>query len=285
MLRAVVKSFDGARLVRALDPKSVVASEWANRHADSFASSDFDALKKEIWEAGGNVQPIKVRPLNRSTHVTLAAPEFEIVFGHRRHQACLELGILVNALIEEIDDQKLFIEMERENRGRKNLSPWEQGGMYQSALEKGLYPSQRKLSEAIGVDLSLISKSIGLAKLPLEMIEAFRSPLDIQFRWAQPLGEALQKDPRGVLSRANEIKARRLQEDLSANAVLLRLLGDEQSQNGGKGHHDFLIDGKKVGSLTIDGQGGVSLKIRGGVLSAEQHKALINAIASVLKTT
>ena len=38
-------------------------SAWANRHDDSYQDADFLALKADIAEAGGNVQPIKVRPL------------------------------------------------------------------------------------------------------------------------------------------------------------------------------------------------------------------------------
>ena len=104
-------------------------------------------------------------------------------------------------------DADLFVEMERENRGRKNLSAWEQGKMYAIALDEGLFPTQRKLSEALDVDISIVSKSLSLARLPDEVVQAFASPLDIQFRWASILAEALQKDPDGVLARAREVKA------------------------------------------------------------------------------
>jgi ParB family chromosome partitioning protein len=90
--------------------------------------------------------------------------------------------------------------MERENRGRKNLSAWEQGCMYRKALDEGLYPSLRKLAESVKVDVSLVSKSVSLARLPEAVVAAFPSPLDIQFRWAQPLAEALQKDRMGFCS-------------------------------------------------------------------------------------
>jgi hypothetical protein len=46
-----------------LDPRSIRPSTWANRHEASFESAEFEELKAEIADAGGNVQPIKVRPL------------------------------------------------------------------------------------------------------------------------------------------------------------------------------------------------------------------------------
>ena len=83
------------------------------------------ALKSEMESAGGNVQAIKVRPIPGTE-----PQEYEIVFGHRRHRACLDLGLEVLATIESIDDKELFKEMDRENRQRADLRPYEQGLMY-----------------------------------------------------------------------------------------------------------------------------------------------------------
>lgn len=197
-LRAQLKAFEGARPVRALDPRDVRPSRWANRHEHAYADADFAALKADIASAGTNVQPVGVRALAADA----ATAGFELVFGHRRHRACLELGLALQAMVVEMNDQQLFEAMERENRARKNLSAWEQGTMYKRALDEGLYPSQRRLSQALGVDVSLVSKSLSLARLPPAVVAAFASPLEIQFRWAQPLAEALQRDPEAVLARA-----------------------------------------------------------------------------------
>jgi ParB family transcriptional regulator, chromosome partitioning protein len=88
-LELELKAFKGSSQVVKLDPSKVVRSGWANRHAINYSGKDFAALKSEIEAAGKNIQPIKVRPKRGEAGV------FEIVFGHRRHQACLELGIQV----------------------------------------------------------------------------------------------------------------------------------------------------------------------------------------------
>lgn len=220
-LRERLRAFDGAKPVRALDPRDVRPSRWANRHADSLADAAFGALKAEIASAGGNVQPVKVRPLAVAEGQGGAA--YELVYGHRRHRACLELGLPVAALVEAVSDRELFETMDRENRGRKALSPWEQGMTYRRALDEGLYPSQRKLAESVGVDISLVSKSLTLARLPEALIGVFPSPNEIQFRWAQPLAEALQKDPDGMLARAETLKGRA--PELAAAQVFAALIG------------------------------------------------------------
>lgn len=199
-LKELLKSFDGSLPTKLLDAHLIVRSRWANRHVLSFSGPEFDGLKDDIASQGGNVQPIKVRSL------TDGSGRYEIVFGHRRHQACLELGIYVLAIIEDLDDKHLFIEMDRENRQRKDLRPYEIGAMYAKALDEGLFPSARKLAEEVGIDHSQLSKALSLARLPGDVLKAFQSPLDLQYRWVADLTDALQKDPEQVLAMAKAIQ-------------------------------------------------------------------------------
>ena len=226
-LREELKSWDGAMPVRKIDPAEIIPSQWANRHADSFAGVDFEALKQEIATSGGNVQPIKVRPIPSGQH----AGKFEVVFGHRRHKACLDLGIPVFALVEPIDDRGLFVEMDRENRQRADLRPFEQGEMYRRALSLGLFPSMRKLAEEIGVPVSQVSRAHQIASLPAEILAAFTSPLDIQFRWGAYLAGAMEERSDHTLKIASEIAvARAAGETFTPQEVFVRLLELPQSE-------------------------------------------------------
>jgi len=201
-LKSELKTWSDATPAKKLDPARVQPSKWTNRHSDSFESADFRALRADIESAGGNVQAIKVRPILGSD-----PQRYEIVFGHRRHRACLELKLPVLALIESIDEQALFVEMDRENRQRSDLRPYEQGEMYRRALDEGLYSSLRKLADAIGVQPSNVSVAVRIARLPACVLDAFPSRLDIQYRWAVPLADALEKDPDVVLKKAKAIAA------------------------------------------------------------------------------
>lgn len=215
-LKKKLAEFTGATATRKIHPKRIKPSRWVNRNELSYAGEAFASLKKEIETAGGNIQPIKVRPSNS------VPGEYELVFGHRRHRACLELGLDVLTLIEELDDAELFCQMDRENRARAALSPWEAGTTYARALDEGLFPSARKLAEAASIDLSQLGKALVLAKLPIDVIAAFPSPLDLQYRWATLLSQAIQKDPELILLRAKELRAAK--ENLNASQVLVRLL-------------------------------------------------------------
>ncbi|MDM0116212.1 ParB/RepB/Spo0J family partition protein [Variovorax sp. J22R133] len=230
-------------VVHHIDPRAIRPSQWANRHPRSFTTNDYELLKSSIEQAGINVQAIKIRPIpGRDQHSNSSrqeqVAEFEIVFGHRRHRACLELGLPVAAVVVRISDKDLFTEMDRENRAHKLLSPYEQGAMYRQALDSGLYPSANALAQELGVDPSLVSKSLSIVQLPKEVIEAFPSPLDIQYRWAAPLNYAYRHDAKALVTRADSL--RRQAASLNAHKVFQLLINPGPSPQ----EHSVHISGR-----------------------------------------
>ena len=271
---------DGAIVVRAMDPRAIRRSEWANRVEAEFETLEFRQLKEEIASAGGNVQPIKVRAVaDLGGVIDGQSPAYEIVFGHRRHQACLELGLPVSAIVvDKMDDRSLFEAMDRENRGRKNLSAWEQGRMYDEAVRKGLYPSLRRLAESLGVNSSDASRAVQLAKLPKELVAAFSTPLDLQVRWAKPLTDAMQRDPEGVLTRAREVIG--LGADRSAADVFARLIAKPEKPEA----REIAINSgkKRLAMMTVEVNGKVSVEFEIGVVAAGQQEALVKLLEGFL---
>jgi ParB family chromosome partitioning protein len=263
--------------VEFLDPKLVRPSRWANRHALSFSGPEFATLKAEIADAGRNVQPIKVRPLP----VQPGQPqEYEIAYGHRRHRACLELGLQVAAIVEEMNDSRLFAEMDRENRERQNLSPWEQGMMYKRALEMGLFASQRQLASAIGAQSGNVSRAIQLASLPQEIIDAFASPLDLQYRSLDAINPALERDAKAVLECARRLAV--MEPKLPAKEVLDQLMGNEPAVTSVEAKTRLVVEGKPVGSWDKDARGNVTLRLKAGVLGDAKERRLREFVEKLL---
>jgi ParB family transcriptional regulator, chromosome partitioning protein len=270
-----IAKFAGATLVRKLDTNLVKRSQWANRNEAEFSTAEFKELMADMDAAGGNVQPIKVRVagvFDGQTH-------YEIVFGHRRHQACMLLGLSVNAVIEDsMTDLELFEEMDRENRARKSLSAWEQGRMYQDALTKGLYPSLRKLSESLNVNLADASRSVDLAKLPKVVVDAFATPLDLQVRWSKPLKDVLQKNPDGVLATAKEISSNR--HGLSPVEIFEQLVG--KVALAAKTEVEIKVQGKRAAVFRVDAKGKGVLEFEAGLLPSDRQNALISLVKDFL---
>jgi ParB family chromosome partitioning protein len=270
-VKARLRDYEGSVPLKLLDPRTITRSRLANRHESEFESADFAKLKNEIEHAGVNVQPVKVRPLDPPR----GGVEYELVFGHRRHRACLELGVPVLAMIESVSDKQMWLTMDRENRERRNLSPWEQGQSIQRALQAGLFTSIRRLAEEAGMDHSNAAKALRLAELPAAVVAAFSSPADIQLHWARPLSDALQKDPEGVLARAKDLAARGTV-PRAPKGVLHELLGMPVERDLTDKRH-LKKNGKTVAVITHKPDGAVSIDLRVPVELA-QAEALVKQL-------
>lgn len=272
--------WEGAKATKLIDPNLISPSEWANRHNSSFQTQDFKELVEEIASSGGNVQPIKVRPTSK-----IDPQHFEIVYGHRRHQACLELGLPVLALIDAIDDKSLFIEMDRENRQRKDLRPYEQGMMYRRALERGLYPSLRALCEATGANQGNGALALRLAKMPDVILDAFPSKLDIQFRWILPLLKAHEDDPNEISLRAQNITLAKNTTPVITSAdvfmELIRVLKDDSKC----GNHvqTINVNGNAIATITYK-KNSYCFEFKKNTLNKEGAEKIREFIEKLLKS-
>ena len=276
-LRDRLKAHEGATPTRKLDPQRVLPSRWANRHVDSFSNTAFLRLKQDIEQAGGNVQPILVRPLADQPD------RYEIVFGHRRHRACAELGLPVLATIdtESISELELFSVMDRENRERADLSPYEQGTMYRKALDQGLYPSNRRLADALGVSHTWVANVLLVADLPPAVLDCFSSPLVVQHRHAKTLASALEHDRKGLLRRAEKLRQQALK--LAPAAVVNALTGaDDDSKVSTP--RTITVDGQVVGKWSRDRAGRLTIQLEPRMADKNQlDEVIVQAIAEALR--
>ncbi len=275
-LRDQLKEHEGSTPTKKLDPQNVLPSRWANRHPDSFNTVEFARLEQDIELAGGNVQPISVRSL------TNQPGKYEIVFGHRRHRACSELGIPVLATIDTsaVSDHDLFSAMDRENRERADLSPFEQGTMYRRALDEKLYPSNRRLAEALGVSHTWVANVLLVADLPAPVVECFRSALDIQHRHAKMIATALEVDRKAVLRRAEKLRA--LERPRTATAVVSALVG-ASTETAEPTHQPLEVEGRQVGRWSKDRAGRLSIQIDSAHLDDDGRLVVLKLIAAALK--
>ena len=265
---ARLAEFEGSLPARRLDARRIRFSAFANRHPDHFQSPAFARLREDIGSAGGNVQPIRVRRVTGDP-----AADYEVIYGHRRLQACRELELAVEAVIVDIDDNAMFEAMTRENNAREDLSPYEEGMSYRAALERELYPSQHKLAAAVGVTQARVSQVLSIASLPPEVIAAFPSALAIQSRWADALHRRLKEDRESVLKQAVTLAA---DPSRTARDVFEKLTG-----RAAQSSVDVVVRGKrravvrvKLGVVTVSFAKGVLPPARINELAAELERWL-----------
>jgi len=253
-----------------LDASLIDESKWANRHSSSFDTAVFDKFKDEIANAGGNIQPILVRP---------AGTRYEVVFGHRRYTACKQLGLPVLAMIMEMSDEELFTLMDRENRERLDLTPYEQGEMWRKALDNGLFSSARQLAAQVGASHVHVNQCIAIARLPKFVLELFVNPTEIQVRWAKEINDQLQADPESLSERASNIKA--VGKGLGSSKVFEMLTKSSQSAPTVQ-TTPIKHDGKVIGKIQRGVDGDVSLSIKSGYLTDKAFADLQNLIAKLI---
>lgn len=187
-----------------VDPARVRPSHLKNRDERSFEREEFRELRTAIQAAGGNTVPVELR---RIEHVQY---DFELVYGHRRHRACLENGLPLLAVIHEgVDDKALYQAMTRENSQRDDLSPWEWGQHYARGLQSRFYETQKELAADNGRSEAHVSFALDLVALPEEVLAAFESPLQMQLKWGRELAKLLARARKSVLAKASELADRR----------------------------------------------------------------------------
>lgn len=213
-LRRNLEAWVGAQPTRRLDPSLVDHSVYANRDPSHFQGAAWQAFVALIEASKGNVQAALVRPGNDG--------RFELVFGHRRHRACLEAGYPLLAVVaDQLGDLELFQLMEQENHGREDLSPYEQGVSYAKALDQRLFPSLRQLAAGVGRDPGIVSRYVALARLPAPVLDAFSSRTRIQKRWGETLAALNQKDGEALVAKARHLAESR---DRLSDAEVFRRL-------------------------------------------------------------
>ncbi len=234
-----------------------------NRDASAFESDEFEELRIAILSNGGNTVPIGVVEFEE---IDAEGFRYELVYGERRMEACKLAKVPVLAYVKkaaELPPSQRTLETVRENQARENLSPYEFGRQLKYVLDSGYATSVRMLAREIGRHHKDVSAAIKLACLPREVISAFASTTEIQFRFEAPLAQALADNGEAVLRVARDIGAQ--PERPPAREVFQRLIeaGNEapkaaESQGGGPSATPdkgvLYANGKEVGRVVIDGK-------------------------------
>lgn len=253
-----------------LDPKTIGTTEFANRHERGLTTTDkaFEHLKVSIRTHGQDT-PIRVRPAAAGS-----GKEYEIVEGHRRHAAILELdaetqgGFLILARLDAkaAESKDLVLKMYRENAERADLSAYETGTMFAQWLSAEIFPTQRAIGEAIGQSEQNIGKYIAVAALPDYILLAFRDPREIAVRWSTALSNACRDHGTEIERQAAELATRSPAPSASAvfeeltDAVAAARAAARRSRGAGRGSESVKEGNKTLFELSAsEGRYGIRL--------------------------
>jgi ParB family transcriptional regulator, chromosome partitioning protein len=277
-------------IVLKLDPKRVRATHLKNRDERSLSATDqkFADLLADI-RLVGNRTPIEVRTLEGD-----ALADYEIISGHRRHAACLQLdaetsaGFTVRALVVDgaKDPVELVKSIHRENFLRADPSPYEYGMLYSAAMRAEIFATQSDLATAVGSNPTSVSHHIQLVELPAEVIAAFADPRAISLRWIKDITRALKDREQQVLGIAREIGARDAPTPSDVVMAELIRLPTVKRNSPGLGSYEQTIrlaDKKTVGAkLKRDGRN-LRLSVGASITSVQLLKKMTERVEAAVR--
>lgn len=188
-----------------VDPKLLRACRWTDCDNDFAFGRGFESLKDSIAFVGGNVQAVLLRPSMRVPDGCLQ--NYELVFGYKRWRACAELGLPLLSIVADLSDHELLVHFAAEHSSKIESSPWRFGAACARALGQGLYPSMRRMAEALHVSIRDVHVAKRLNDLPLPVRQVFHR-VNMTWSVSNRLLERYQKDPTGTLRAA--VAAKRL---------------------------------------------------------------------------
>jgi ParB family chromosome partitioning protein len=238
----------------SIDPSLISTKAFSVRDNDRLQTK-IEALKLSIKMHQGNVSPIVVRT-SREGGENL----YELVYGHRRLQACQDLGLLVLASIrDEITDIDAILVAEHENMHRVDPSALELGRNYRKHLDAKRFPSVRQMADTMGVSHTWANKCLCLADLPHEILDAFPDPHAIQAAMGVKLAHAVEINATLVLERAAEVQQNSdLMDNPSAQRIADFLLGN---QNSDKAWLPLSELAPKLGDWRRKGTGPIEIRV------------------------
>jgi ParB family chromosome partitioning protein len=197
----------GVPRLEYINPAEIRKSRWhvprCYRHTDTISDA---VLLGSIRHFGTNLQPIKVRPCPPGADDKLSI-RFELVFGERRRSACLELGIPVLALIDNLNDQQAFAQAEACTFQADAPTLLERGTRFEQVIDEQTFVSARDLISGAGLPSDVVDKSLAVHTLLEVLDRAFRINSGLHDHFARRLNRCADQCPSRLIGLARSSAA------------------------------------------------------------------------------
>ncbi|WP_226576197.1 plasmid partitioning protein RepB [Acuticoccus sediminis] len=102
------RALEQGQVVQEVPTELITPFRWHDRFSDFDDNAEFEALVESILREG-QIAPALLRPHPKEPG------KYELVYGHRRHRACVKLGRPLRAIVREMDDESAVTFLSREN--------------------------------------------------------------------------------------------------------------------------------------------------------------------------
>lgn len=175
------------KVLHWVDPETCRMWTQHNREYALLTEDNCRDLIDGIRAQGQQEFPAIVRRLDGETH------QYEVICGARRHFAVSwlrannypQFRYLVE--VRDLTDEEAFRLADIENRDREDISDYERARDYAQAIDLYYGGKQKAMAARLEVSEAWLSRYLGLARLPDQVVEAFASIRDIRELHARTL--------------------------------------------------------------------------------------------------
>lgn len=268
-----VTELERAGSTSELPVAEIVPNPWQPRKV--FNEAKLTELAESIREAG-LIQPIVIRR---------ASSGYQIVAGERRWRAHRMIGKdAIKVVIVDISDEDMAMLALVENVVRDDLSDYEISRSIRNTERE--FPNRKRLAETLGIARSELYRYLSFADLP----EFVLNDLDLQPRLlgataAQEVVSTLRNEDSRALQIARDLWAKvvtgELEQTKLAKAIKYAIENEGKSSGVSDRNIEKIFAGKsQAGSITKD-HSGLTVKIKAGMLSADQEEQIRRLITQL----
>ncbi len=183
------------KTLQLVDPVRCRMWERHNRRYDLLSETACADLLESLRAQGEQEFPAIVRRVTDDPDI-----DYEVICGARRHWSVSFLRTVehraIKFLVEEreLDDEAAFRLADAENRSRKDICDYERALDYRKAVESYYGGTARRMAERMEVPEAWLSRFLDLAKLPVQIVEAYSDIEQLKERHARAI-KPLLNDP------------------------------------------------------------------------------------------
>lgn len=234
-----------------VNPNECEPWQYANRHVDELG--DIEGLIESI-KTNKQLQPALVRN-HPNPHGEI---KYEVIFGLRRHIACMRLGIPFLVIKKDIPNtQDAIASQDAENKLRNDVSNYSNAMLYKKLLADKIFKTEKELAEKLRISYSTFNELMAYAKIPEEIVRAIPDIHSLSKQIAVKVVQLLNK------SKDNYNKmlaiAHKLGKTITSQAKLEKVFADmAMSQNSkpvNNARSYISMSGKKLFTLKSDYRG------------------------------
>ena len=170
-----------------VNPEECEPWKYANRQEGELG--DIEGLIDSI-KAHKQLQPALIRH-HPTPHGNI---KYEVIFGRRRHIACLKLGIPFLAIRKEIPNvQDAIASQDAENKLRNDVSNYSNALLYQRLLADNVFKTEKELADKLRFSTSTLNDLMAYAKIPEDIVKEIPNIHSLSKQLAVKLVQLLNK--------------------------------------------------------------------------------------------